>query len=452
MRADPVHLVDPGAEQPESSREPIYTGAAEELSVGLTCLFGHSWSQDCEKCSRCGLQRSQQHDWSGDCEKCSKCGASRSGQHDWSLDCGACSKCGATRTAPHDWAADCAKCSKCGATRGTPHNWDRDCEKCSECKVARSGAHDWDGCTCKTCGIVRNQDHAWEGCMCARCGKYVRPEGHKWKADTLTCSGCGAFADIPLRITKKNGELDYWFNDLLGLRRAISGSGISKLSTLWGKWGMSLDRSAAERLCGFLDRSSAVSSLSKKIEATSFHSEVREFFDAVPAEDRQGLCGFLRVVCNLWSFSPRFGPGEHRYPGKEHLLYAMLLWCANDPHDVYLYYIRAKYAELSQETATFLLDAYGLRPFVRESRHAGDDVVHRVILNQLAHVEEEFRRYGPTGGSLLAGRSLGRILEMYLLDDYPRESRVKFLRDLHERLEHSIAKSLQGTVERGLRL
>ena len=104
--------------------------------MNVKCLIGkHDWSEDCEKCSRCGRVRADAHDWSQDCEKCATCGRVRAGAHD----------------------RDCEKCTLCGKAKASAHNWSKDCEKCAVCWKARAGAHDWskDRGTCATCGKAK---------------------------------------------------------------------------------------------------------------------------------------------------------------------------------------------------------------------------------------------------------------------------------------------------------
>ena len=48
--------------------------------MSLKCKLGfHSW-YGC-RCTVCGKKRDEQHDWSQDCEKCSKCGKTRAKTH-----------------------------------------------------------------------------------------------------------------------------------------------------------------------------------------------------------------------------------------------------------------------------------------------------------------------------------------------------------------------------------
>jgi hypothetical protein len=143
---------------------------------------GHNWSQDCEKCSKCGTAST--HNWDG-C-KCKRCGKTRDKGHDWPQGCEKCSKCGTAST--HNW--DGCKCKRCGKTRDKGHDWSQGCEKCSKCGVA--GTHNWDGCKCVNCGHTRYESHAWDGCKCIRCGK-SRDKGHTWK--TCKCTKCGYVKD-----------------------------------------------------------------------------------------------------------------------------------------------------------------------------------------------------------------------------------------------------------------
>ena len=168
---------------------------------------GHDWTEDCEKCSRCGASRSAAHNWTG-C-KCSACGKTRDGGHDWSKDCEKCSRCGVPRSAAHRWTG--CRCSACGKTRDEGHDWSKDCEKCSRCGASRSAAHRWTGCRCSACGKTRDEGHDWSkdcekcsrcgasrsaahrwtGCRCSACSK-TRDEGHDWSKDCEKCSCCGA--------------------------------------------------------------------------------------------------------------------------------------------------------------------------------------------------------------------------------------------------------------------
>ena len=101
----------------------------------LVCTFaGHDWSNDCERCARCGNTRRLPHDWTKDCEKCARCSHVRMGAHDWSRNCEKCWVCGRTRTGAHDWRRDCQRCSRCSAANpkaGKAHRWyDGKCAAC----------------------------------------------------------------------------------------------------------------------------------------------------------------------------------------------------------------------------------------------------------------------------------------------------------------------------------
>jgi hypothetical protein len=39
----------------------------------MTCLIFHDWSNDCERCARCGKRRNRAHQWSRNCAKCKHC-------------------------------------------------------------------------------------------------------------------------------------------------------------------------------------------------------------------------------------------------------------------------------------------------------------------------------------------------------------------------------------------
>jgi formylglycine-generating enzyme len=152
--------------------------------MAFKCFIGsHTWN-GC-KCSDCGKIRDIEHDWSQDCEKCSKCGSKNHRgiikvngkwgegliQHDWNKDCETCCRCGKTRENHHDWSQDCNKCSNCGKTGDNKHDYSKDCEKCSICGKIRDNHHDWsnDCEKCSKCGKTREQD--WKGLKCCKCGK-----------------------------------------------------------------------------------------------------------------------------------------------------------------------------------------------------------------------------------------------------------------------------------------
>ena len=62
--------------------------------MNLKCLVDfHEWN-GCG-CPKCGKYRDEGHDWSEDCEKCAKCGKTRADQHSWN-GC-KCTSCGKTR-------------------------------------------------------------------------------------------------------------------------------------------------------------------------------------------------------------------------------------------------------------------------------------------------------------------------------------------------------------------
>ena len=117
--------------------------------MSFKCKLGfHSWN-GC-KCIECGKERDQYHDWSEDCEKCSRCGKIRMGNyHDWWIDCEKCAKCGKSRENHHNWSKDCEKCSKCRVTRKNQHDWSEDCEKCSKCDEYK--VDDNPNCRCHQC-------------------------------------------------------------------------------------------------------------------------------------------------------------------------------------------------------------------------------------------------------------------------------------------------------------
>lgn len=140
------------------------------FDMPITCSLGfHDWG-GCT-CRKCGKVRDQDHNWSEDCERCARCGAERKGFHDWN-GC-LCSTCGKTGDEGHDWSEDCEKCARCGAGRKGSHDWFKDCEKCAACGATRQGTHSWDGCRCSLCGMIRDEGHDWSesDTRCSRCGK-----------------------------------------------------------------------------------------------------------------------------------------------------------------------------------------------------------------------------------------------------------------------------------------
>ena len=80
------------------------------------------------------------------------------GFHKWLDDCVKCSKCGVTRSEGHDWSSNCNECSNCGKTRAECHDWSENCHQCLTCRKTRSDAHTWDEFTCAKCGAVRYLD------------------------------------------------------------------------------------------------------------------------------------------------------------------------------------------------------------------------------------------------------------------------------------------------------
>jgi len=70
----------------------------------------------------------------------------------------------------HNWTDDCEKCIRCGKMRSHPHDWTRDCEQCAKCKQKRYTHHTWNGCRCSTCGSARLDGHQWQGETCGICG------------------------------------------------------------------------------------------------------------------------------------------------------------------------------------------------------------------------------------------------------------------------------------------
>jgi hypothetical protein len=215
-----------------------------KIPMNIKNLFGffsrhscdHDWSENCEKCSKCGFVpqgyratyhpiRSQNncHHYFRGCAciycgkvvhsshngKCTVCGNNKKiSQHDFSLDCKRCSKCGATsdyshkwegckcvycgkiKEEDHDWSKDCTKCSKCGKMQDEKHDWSKDCEKCSKCGKTIANQHDWskDCERCSKCGKSRQHIHKWgKDCKCTICGK----EQHDWSKDCEKCARCG---------------------------------------------------------------------------------------------------------------------------------------------------------------------------------------------------------------------------------------------------------------------
>jgi len=77
--------------------------------MNLMCVIGkHKW--DACKCSVCG--KAQDHDWNKDCNKCTRCGVERKDSHRWE-GC-KCPLCGEFRNEGHDWSNDYEPCSRCG--------------------------------------------------------------------------------------------------------------------------------------------------------------------------------------------------------------------------------------------------------------------------------------------------------------------------------------------------
>ena len=101
--------------------------------MNIKCLFGHKWN-GCY-CSVCRQYRDAEHSWSNNCEKCSRCGTTRQRHHEW---------------------CEC-KCTVCGIKRDEGHDWSNNCEECSRCGVKRKVAHNWDGRRCKLCNIDRDK-------------------------------------------------------------------------------------------------------------------------------------------------------------------------------------------------------------------------------------------------------------------------------------------------------
>ena len=133
--------------------------------VGCECIrchktrnLDHDWSENCNKCLRCGMQREDEHDWKG-CT-CSKCGVKRNEQHDWSDNCIKCSRCGMQREDEHDWKG--CTCSKCGVKRNEQHDWSHDCRVCSRCNIYRKADHVWSGNNCIHCKMTRKKHIASE--------------------------------------------------------------------------------------------------------------------------------------------------------------------------------------------------------------------------------------------------------------------------------------------------
>ncbi len=67
----------------------------------------------------------------------------------------------------HSWTDDCNTCSKCGRVRADKHVWDG-C-KCTKCGKTRDEQHTWDGCKCSKCGNTRDEQHTMKGCICVVC-------------------------------------------------------------------------------------------------------------------------------------------------------------------------------------------------------------------------------------------------------------------------------------------
>jgi hypothetical protein len=81
------------------------------------------------------------------------------GKHKW--DGCKCLVCGKTRNEGHDWKKDCQKCSRCGMERRDAHKWNG-C-KCSVCGKTRDEGHDWEGCKCRKCAkVIDLQDELWD--------------------------------------------------------------------------------------------------------------------------------------------------------------------------------------------------------------------------------------------------------------------------------------------------
>ncbi len=95
----------------------------------------HQWHEDCETCCICGKKRHHRHDWNG-CS-CTQCPKKRNVYHFW--DRCFCRRCFRKRDAGHeghDWTEDCEKCRICGIERQHPHTWDAvngwQCVKCEQ--------------------------------------------------------------------------------------------------------------------------------------------------------------------------------------------------------------------------------------------------------------------------------------------------------------------------------
>jgi hypothetical protein len=135
--------------------------------VGIGCMIGlHNW--DGCKCAKCGKVRDEGHDWSQNCEKCARCGKAITSVHVWNG----------------------CKCVTCRNTRDEGHDWSQNCEKCALCDKERQDAHSWDGCECSDCRKTRDEGHNWNGCKCSKCGR-TRDQGHEWKGTGERCATCG---------------------------------------------------------------------------------------------------------------------------------------------------------------------------------------------------------------------------------------------------------------------
>ena len=211
----------------------------------------HDWSENCEKCSKCGyvsvgLNKSTNypslihkscpphyyrnctclycgkisHNWKGN--HCATCGSAKQSQtkisqHDWSIDCTKCAKCGISSRYSHKW--DGCICIICGSIRDENHEWFHNCDECSKCGKKRINQHDWskDCEKCSICGKTRENTHQWGAeCKCELCGK----EQHDWSKDSERCSKCGKSdqfdsmqkKSLKLKIHDLKNEIDLFRN------------------------------------------------------------------------------------------------------------------------------------------------------------------------------------------------------------------------------------------------